>query len=359
MRERAARAVQAVFAELGLAADLGRGGRASRRPATTPARCRIATARPTSRRPTSCSRAVSRGSTSRSRSTAPGSPMSPRPCSGCSASASSADYLQTSAVIDADGRRPLGGQRSERVPGPGNRLPPRGRALGAAPVPAAGRRSGRAARRRRNAASRSSPRAEPRQPGTMRREVVVAVGPAFADSIRRTIADLDHRDVLDAVCDGIREAAASRGSCACAASRTSRSSRTTARCSRARGSRIGLQSKGTAVIHRADLQPLDNLELFGMSPLYTLESYRAMGRNAAGYALGKRVGPGPDAARQLRAREAHRAHDAAARARDAGDRARRRPGRARARRPPPVALTPRATPAAGPRCPSAWARRPR
>ena len=46
-------------------------------------------------------------------------------------------------------------------------------------------------------------------------------------------------------------------------------------------------------IHRADLQPLDNLELFGMSPLYTLESYRAMGRNAAGYALGRRVGPVP------------------------------------------------------------------
>ena len=59
------------------------------------------------------------------------------------------------------------------------------------------------------------------------------------------------------------------------------------------GVAIGLQSKGTAVIHRADLQPLDNLELFGMSPLYTLDSYRAMGRNAAGYALGKRVGPVP------------------------------------------------------------------
>ena len=59
------------------------------------------------------------------------------------------------------------------------------------------------------------------------------------------------------------------------------------------GVAIGLQSKGTAVIQRADLQPLDNLELFGMSPLYSLESYRAMGRNAAGYALGKRVGPVP------------------------------------------------------------------
>ena len=59
------------------------------------------------------------------------------------------------------------------------------------------------------------------------------------------------------------------------------------------GVALGIQSKGTAVIHRADLQPLDNLELFGMSPLYSLESYRAMGRNAAGYALGQRVGPVP------------------------------------------------------------------
>jgi len=61
------------------------------------------------------------------------------------------------------------------------------------------------------------------------------------------------------------------------------------------GVALGLQSKGTAVIHRADLQPLDNLELFGMSPLYALESYRAMGRNAGGYALGRRVGPVPTA----------------------------------------------------------------
>jgi propanediol dehydratase medium subunit len=59
------------------------------------------------------------------------------------------------------------------------------------------------------------------------------------------------------------------------------------------GVAIGLQSKGTAVIHRADLQPLDNLELFGMSPLYSLDSYRAIGRNAAAYALGRPVGPVP------------------------------------------------------------------
>ena len=124
-------------------------------------------------------------------------------------------------------------------------------------------------------------------------EVVVAVGPAFADAIRKTINDLSHRDVLESICDGIRAGGATP--------RVVRVRRVAdvafiahdgARLSGS-GVALGIQSKGTAVIHRADLEPLDNLELFGMSPLYTLESYRAMGRNAAGYALGQRVGPVP------------------------------------------------------------------
>jgi propanediol dehydratase medium subunit len=56
---------------------------------------------------------------------------------------------------------------------------------------------------------------------------------------------------------------------------------------------VGIQSKGTTLIHRADLQPLDNLELFGMAPSLTLDSYRQIGRNAAGYALGHPVAPVP------------------------------------------------------------------
>jgi propanediol dehydratase large subunit len=124
-------------------------------------------------------------------------------------------------------------------------------------------------------------------------DVVIALGPAFADGLRATIGGLPHRDVLDALVNGVREGGArprlvqirrasdvafiGHDGAGLAGSRVA----------------IGIQSKGTAVIHRADLQPLDNLELFGMSPLYTLESYRAMGRNAAGYALGRRVGPVP------------------------------------------------------------------
>jgi propanediol dehydratase large subunit len=124
-------------------------------------------------------------------------------------------------------------------------------------------------------------------------EVVIAVGPAFGDEIRETISGLDHGEVLAAIVDGIRDAGG--------VPRIVRVRRVAdvafiahdgAQLSGS-GVALGLQSKGTAVIHRADLQPLDNLELFGMAPLYSLESYRAMGSNAAGYALGQRVGPVP------------------------------------------------------------------
>jgi propanediol dehydratase large subunit len=124
-------------------------------------------------------------------------------------------------------------------------------------------------------------------------DVVVAVGPAFADALRETINNLAHADVLRAVGDGIREGGAEpRFVRVRRASDVAFIGHDGAKLS---GSRIaiGLQSKGTAVIHRADLQPLDNLELFGMSPLYSLDSYRAIGRNAAAYARGEAIGPVP------------------------------------------------------------------
>ncbi len=204
----------------------------------------------------------------------------------------SADYLQTSAVIDADGlvRSAVNDPNEYAGPGTGYRLEgERWALLQSLPQVVApedlldGAREGAPVVLERGEARKGDDPAE----------VVVAVGPAFADSIRATIAELDHRDVLDAVVDGIREAggtprlvrvrrAADVAFIAHEGARLSGS-----------GVALGLQSKGTAVIHRADLEPLDNLELFGMSPLYSLESYRAMGRNAAGYALGRRVGPVP------------------------------------------------------------------
>ena len=204
----------------------------------------------------------------------------------------SADYLQTAAVIDADGvvHSAVNDPNEYSGPGTGYRLEgARWELLQALPnvvdpaVLAHADEVGEALVVERGEAQRGE---EPS-------EVVVAVGPAFAGSIRRTIADLPHEDVLEAVCDGVREAGATP--------RIVRVRRVAdvafiahdgARLSGS-GIALGIQSKGTAVIHRADLEPLDNLELFGMAPLYTLDSYRAMGRNAAGYALGHRVGPVP------------------------------------------------------------------
>ena len=50
---------------------------------------------------------------------------------------------------------------------------------------------------------------------------------------------------------------------------------------------IGLQAKGTAVIHQADRLPHHNLELFSNAPITTLDHYRRLGANAAAYALGR------------------------------------------------------------------------
>ncbi|MDT5192546.1 MAG: propanediol dehydratase large subunit, partial [Mycobacterium sp.] len=54
---------------------------------------------------------------------------------------------------------------------------------------------------------------------------------------------------------------------------------------------IGLQGKGTALIHRRDLAPLANLELFSVAPLLTAQMYRDLGRNAARHAKGMAPAP--------------------------------------------------------------------
>ena len=123
----------------------------------------------------------------------------------------------------------------------------------------------------------------PAQPGT-RPEVIVAVGPAFNDALTRTIGELEHEDVLKAILTGV----ASEGLIArivkvhhssdCAQIGFTGSALSGS------GIAIGLQSRGTAVIHKRGLARLNNLELFPQSPSLTLEHYEAMGRNAARYA---------------------------------------------------------------------------
>ncbi len=54
---------------------------------------------------------------------------------------------------------------------------------------------------------------------------------------------------------------------------------------------IGIQAKGTAVIHQKDRLPHNNLELFSNAPITSLAHYRGLGANAAAYALGEMPEP--------------------------------------------------------------------
>jgi propanediol dehydratase large subunit len=54
---------------------------------------------------------------------------------------------------------------------------------------------------------------------------------------------------------------------------------------------IGIQAKGTAVIHQRDRLPHNNLELFSNAPITGIEHYRGFGANAAAYALGEMPEP--------------------------------------------------------------------
>jgi propanediol dehydratase large subunit len=124
-------------------------------------------------------------------------------------------------------------------------------------------------------------------------EIVVAVGPAFGRALTETIGGLPHGEVLEQLLQGIADEGVSArivqvhhtADCAFIGYAGAQLSGS--------GVAIGMQSRGTTVIHRADLAPLNNLELFSQSPNLTLASYRQIGRNAARYAKAERVQPVP------------------------------------------------------------------
>ncbi len=123
------------------------------------------------------------------------------------------------------------------------------------------------------------------------REVVLGVGPAFGAALTRTIGGLEHEAVLEAILTGIAgEGMVARivkvyHSADCAAI-----GYVAAHLSGS-GIGIGLQSRGTTIIHKKGLAPLNNLELFPQSPSLTLEIYEMIGRNAARYARGEMPTP--------------------------------------------------------------------
>lgn len=124
-------------------------------------------------------------------------------------------------------------------------------------------------------------------------EVVVAVGPAFGTALTSTIGGLDHEAVLAAILTGI----AAEGLTARVVKVQRRSDLAAighigAELSGS-GVAVGLQSRGTTIIQRRGLPRLSNLELFPQSPSLTLETYQAIGRNAARYARNLPTAPVP------------------------------------------------------------------
>ncbi len=131
------------------------------------------------------------------------------------------------------------------------------------------------------------------QQGTAADEVLIGLAPAFADSQIDTIINIPHDKVLKEIIAGIEEEGLKarvikvyRSSdvavCGHDAAELSGS-----------GVAIGIQSKGTCLIHQKDLPQLSNLELFSQAPLIDLDTYRAIGKNAAKYAKGESPTPVP------------------------------------------------------------------
>lgn len=202
------------------------------------------------------------------------------------------DYLQPAAVLDKSFQAKSAFTDRNEYQGPGSGFRLKGEALARlSAIPQARAASEMVPISSGNAGVVFSPVGKP-EPQT-ERDIVIALGPAFASELDTALCGLSHGAVLKALVDGIE----------------SKSMRarvikfyTTADCGMlgyegakisGSGIAIGLQSKGTAVIQRQDLAPLNNLELFSQAPLLSRDAYFQIGANAASHAMRKPPAPVP------------------------------------------------------------------
>ena len=108
--------------------------------------------------------------------------------------------------------------------------------------------------------------------GTQQDEVIIAVGPAFGLSQTVNIVGLPHKNILREVIAGIEEEGIKARVIRCFKSSDVAFVAVEGNRLSGSGISIGIQSKGTTVIHQQGLPPLSNLELFPQAPLLTLET---------------------------------------------------------------------------------------
>jgi propanediol dehydratase large subunit len=128
-------------------------------------------------------------------------------------------------------------------------------------------------------------------PGNDPAEIVIGLSPTWNVALFKTTADHPLSAVLRALIEGIDEGG---GRARVVRIRhTADTSFVGLSAARLAGSGygIGIQAKGTAVLHQRDRLPHMNLELFSMAPMVALEHYRALGRNAARHANGEQPEP--------------------------------------------------------------------
>jgi hypothetical protein len=136
--------------------------------------------------------------------------------------------------------------------------------------------------------------------GAAPNEVVIGLAPAFGLHFsRRTLTGIPHAAVLRELMAGIEEEGLKAR--VIRVTRTSDVAFISHDAAKLSGSGvgIGIQSRGTTVIHQRDLQPLQNLELFPQAPVIDLAMYRSIGRNAARYAKGESPSPVPQISDQM------------------------------------------------------------
>lgn len=118
-------------------------------------------------------------------------------------------------------------------------------------------------------------------------DVVIGISPAFGLKLFQTVAGHPLSALLNALMAGIRDGGATPR--IVRMQHTADTSFLGLSAARLAGSGIGIgiQAKGTAVIHQKSRLPHNNLELFSNSPITKLDHYRRMGENAARYARGE------------------------------------------------------------------------